>query len=575
MNPRARSRGPRRTIVVVGSAVAVVGVVAVVALVLAPLLVLVGRAMGLPGPPTVAALAAITDNQNLQALRQTMLIAFGSAVVAGSVGVPVAVLVERTNLWGKGLLGALFAMPLAIPPYLLAFAWRAAWDDRIGLWAWPSRVFGDVDSAAGIALVLGTAFLPVVLLRVRATLKGIDGALEEAARTAGAGPIRALVDVTLPLVVPSALSSVVLVWVAGAAAYGVPVLLGLAADPPVVVVTARIAVALQGGNAAALTDALGLSVALAGLAGVAFALPALLTRGAATVTGKAHRPTELELGRARGPLSVLSWVGVLAMVVLPLGALVLQGLMLRAGSGLSVANVGVRHVIEVLSRSQVREAAAASAVLAVGAAIVIVVIAVVVVVARRRATGLTARGLRLVSGLMEVAYALPGTIVAVALVLTFATELRLIVLERVTLVVALGGTTALLLIAYAVKHAALGFRAVDEALDQLHPSLEEAARVAGAGPVRAFVDVTLPLLQAHLTATAVAVALPCFTELTMSVLLQAPGTSTLGVVLFALYDYGDPQEAMALAAVLVTVALLAQAAMLGLRRHGAQASRAK
>jgi hypothetical protein len=46
-------------------------------------------------------------------------------------------------------------------------------------------------------------------------------------------------------------------------------------------------------------------------------------------------------------------------------------------------------------------------------------------------------------------------------------------------------------------------------------------------------------------------------------------------VLFALYDYGDPQEAMALAAVLVTVALLAQAAMLGLRRHGARASRAK
>jgi len=565
MTPAARPGRVLRAVAVGG---AVAGVVVVVGMVVAPLLVLAGRALGLPGPPTLGALAAIFQSQNLQALQHTMVVACGSAVVAGVVGVPVAVLVERTNLWGKGVVGAVFALPLAIPPYLMAFAWRAAWDDRIGLWPGPGRVLGDVDSATGIALVLGTAFLPVVLLRVRATLKSIDGALEEAARTAGAGPIRALVDVTLPLVVPSALSSVVLVWVAGAAAYGVPVLLGLAADPPVVVVTARIAIALQGGSPAALTDALGLSVALAGLAGIAFSLPALLTRGAATVSGKAHRPTELALGGARAPVSVACWVAALAMVVMPLAALLLQGLTLRAGSGLGFANLGVRHVIEVLGREQVREAAAASAVLAAAAAVVIVVIAVVVVVARRRASGLTARSLRAITALMEVAYALPGTIVAVALVLTFVTELRLVLLERVTFVLALGGTTALLLVAYTIKHAALGFRAVDEALDQLHPSLEEAARIAGAGPIRAFVDVTLPLLQAHLVAAAVAVALPCFTELTMSVLLQAPGTSTLGVVLFSLYEYGDPQEAMALAAVLVTLALAAQGIILALHRRG-------
>lgn len=566
---------PRRRRGGLAAGAAAVGVAVVVVVVLAPLLVLGARAIGLPGPPTLAALAAVFESQNLRALQQTLVVACGSAAVAGVVGIPVAVLVERTDLWGKGLIGALFALPLAIPPYLMAFAWRAAWDDRIGLWQWPSRVFGDVDSAAGIALVLGTAFLPVVLLRVRATLKSIDGALEEAARTAGAGPIRALVDVTLPLVVPSALSSVVLVWVAGAAAYGVPVLLGLAADPPVVVVTARIAIALQGGSAAALTDALGLSVALAGLAGIAFSLPALLTRGAATVSGKAHRPTELALGRARLPLSVVSWVAAFSMVVMPLAALLLQGLTLRAGSGLSLSNLGLRHVVEVLGREQVREAAAASAVLAAAAAVVIVIIAVVVVTARRRASGLTARGLRAITALMEVAYALPGTIVAVALVLTFTTELRLVLLERVTFVLALGGTSALLLLAYTIKHAALGFRAVDEALDQLHPSLEEAARIAGAGPIRAFVDVTLPLLQAHLVAAAVAVALPCFTELTMSVLLQAPGTSTLGVVLFALYDYGHPQEAMALAAVLVTVALAAQGVILALHRRGTRGSHAK
>jgi len=543
------------------------GVVVVVAVlvVLLPLVVLFGAVLGLPASPSLEALRGIVSSANLAALRQTLMVASGGALVAALVGLPLAVLLERTRLVGAGALGALCALPLAIPPYLLAFAFRAAFDDRIGLIPWPARVIVDVDSAAGIAVVLGVSLLPVVVLRVRATLRAIDGALEEAARTAGASAMRALLDVTVPLALPSAAASIALVFVAGAAAYGVPVLLGLNADPPIVVVTARIAVALQGG--AALQDALGLSVALAGLAGVAFTLPLLLGRGAAVVTGKAQRPTRLELGAARWPLSLLCWAVAAVLIVCPIVALLLQGLTLRAGDGLHPANLGLHHIVDVLGRSEVRAAAATSATLAAAAAVIIVALAVVVVVARRRSSGRAARSLRLVTGLMELAYALPGTVVAVAMVLTFSQQLRLIVLERVTFTLALGGTTALLLLAYVVKEAALGFRAVDEALDQLHPSLEEAARIAGAGPLRAFLDVTLPLLRAHLVAAAVAVALPCFTELTMSVLLQAPGTSTLGVVLFSLYEYGDPQEAMALAATLVVVALLGQAAIQALARR--------
>jgi iron(III) transport system permease protein len=538
---------------------------AVVVAVLLPLFVLVGAVLGLPSSPSLAALRGIVSPANLIALRETLVVAGGGAFVAALLGLPLAVLLERTRLIGAGALGALCALPLAIPPYLLAFAFRAAFDDRIGLIPWPARVLVDIDSATGIAVVLGVSLLPVVVLRVRATLRAIDGALEEAARTAGASAVRALLDVTVPLALPSAAAAVALVFVAGAAAYGVPVLLGLAADPPIVVVTARIAVALQGG--AALQDALGLSVALAGLAGVAFTLPLLLGRGAAVVTGKAQRPTRLDLGAARWPLSLLCWAVAAVLIVCPITALLLQGLTLRAGDGLHPGNFGLHHVLDVLGRSEVRDAVATSAALAAAAAAIIVSLAVVVVVTRRRSSGRSARALRLITGLMELAYALPGTVVAVAMVLTFSLQLRLIVLERVSLTLALGGTTALLLLAYVVKEAAIGFRAVDEALDQLHPSLEEAARIAGAGPLRAFVDVTLPLLRAHLVAAAVAVALPCFTELTMSVLLQAPGRSTLGVVLFSLYEYGDPQEAMALAATLVVIALLGQGAIHALRRR--------
>ena len=316
--------------------------------------------------------------------------------------------------------------------------------------------------------------------------------------------------------------------------------------------------ALQSGSDTALPEALALSVALALLSGLAFAVPALLPRGVAVVTGKASRPTRLSLGAWRAAVSFVLWAVVVVVVVVPLVALLLQGLTLFAGSGLSFSNLGLKHVVAVVQRQDVQAAARTSLLLATTAAAVITLVAVVVVVLRRRSSGVVQRTLGLVGRVFELSYALPGTVVAVAMVLTFAAELRLIVLDDITFVLALGGTSALLLVAYVVKEAALGFRAVDEALDQLHPSLEEAARLSGATPTRAFVDVTLPLLRPHLVAAAIAIALPCFTELTMSVLLQAPGTSTLGVVLFALYDYGDPQETMALAAVLVTVALLAE-----------------
>ncbi|MDP2339906.1 MAG: ABC transporter permease subunit [Deltaproteobacteria bacterium] len=546
----------------------VVVAVAVVVFALLPLLLLLGVAVGLPGVPHLEALAAVFEHRNLVALRESVVVSAGAVVVAAVVGVPLAVLVERTDVPGARALGALGALPLAIPPYILAFAFRALFDDRIGLVPVPVLWGGDVDSRGGIALVLGIAFLPLVVLRLRAALSVIDGSLEEAARIAGASPLRALLDHTLPLTLPSLLSSLALVFVAAAASWGVPVLLGLAADPPVVVVTARIAVSLQSGSAVDLREALGLSLALALIAGAAFALPAILTRGknVVVVAGKAARPQTLSLARLRVPIGVLTWFVVIALVVGPLLALVLQGLLKTAGGGVYASNLGLVHVQRVLERADVRHAAFDSLWLAALSAVVVVVASVVVGTALRRSSGRVRRALQAVRGTAEVVYALPGTIVAVALVLAFSQEIRLVVAERLTFALVLGGSTALVLVAYAIKHAALGLRAVDEALGQVHPSLEEAARTSGAHPGQAFVDVTLPLLRAHLVAAAVAIALPCFTELTMSVLLQAPGTQTLGVVLFSLYDYGDPQQAMALSALLVALVLVAQLGLSRLRR---------
>jgi len=102
---------------------------------------------------------------------------------------------------------------------------------------------------------------------------------------------------------------------------------------------------------------------------------------------------------------------------------------------------------------------------------------------------------------------------------------------------------------------------------RLDPALEEAARLAGAGPLRRLVTIALPLLAPAAAAAGILVALSALNEITVSILLYAAGSQTLGVVVFGLHDGGAVGQAAAVSVVgLVLVLLLMGAASLLARR---------
>lgn len=533
-----------------------------------PLLAALGRAFGLPERLTFGALATLADPGTHAAMANTLAIALGATLIATLLGTPLAFLVVRTNARWTGLLAALATLPLAVPPYLLAMAFRGLWHPRIGLlgaWLAPLGIGVPVEGRAGIAVVLGVGFMPFVFLRVRAALSNMDASLEEAARTAGASAWTAMRHVTLPLVRPSIASGAILVFLAASAAFGVPALLGMAAEPRVFVLTTRIYTAINVGTDAALAEALGLSAVLALAAtGLVVLSGRLSGRAMRVVTGKAARPSRVDLGKGRVWASAGAFLVLGVLFLGPLAALITQSLTLKLGQGPVPGNLGFAHLFGVLRRSEVPGAMWGSLWLA-GAAAALCIIAgtAVSLVAQRKPHPL----LKAMRTLGEVPYALPGTIVALALVLAYAMDIRVILGERLTLTLALGGSSALLLIAYVVKYLAFGLRSADEALGQIDPSLEEAARLSGAGPARAFADTTLALLRPQLAGAFVAVFLPLLSEITMSVLLISAGTDVLGTVLFGLNEYGDPQQAMALATWLVLFVLALQAATALLKRR--------
>jgi iron(III) transport system permease protein len=144
-------------------------------------------------------------------------------------------------------------------------------------------------------------------------------------------------------------------------------------------------------------------------------------------------------------------------------------------------------------------------------------------------------------------YAAPGTILALGLILLWSRGFRLT------------DTLWILLIAYFAKYFSFAVKALTTNVQQIDVTLEEAARVSGAGFFTAFRTVWLPLLRPAILASWFLVFMPAFSELTMSVLLVGPGTETIGTTLFQLQSYGDPPSASVLAVVVLALILAAYA----------------
>ncbi len=187
-----------------------------------------------------------------------------------------------------------------------------------------------------------------------------------------------------------------------------------------------------------------------------------------------------------------------------------------------------------------------SLLLAAAAATLVVVLAAAVAYLSER---LRWRAGRVLEGVLAIPYAVPGTVVAVAMILAYARPLPVIHLR-------LYDTAWILLVAYLARFLAVGLRTVSAGLAQVHASLEEAARIGGAGPGKAFRDVVVPIIWPSVRSAWVLVFIPAVAELTLSALLYSVGNETVGVVIYGLHEEGKVTLSAALAFVVTAVLLV-------------------
>lgn len=490
------------------------------------------------GEGWAVAVRSLSGSGSLAPVLNTLWTAVVVTVLAVVGGTAAAMTTERSAAPGRRWLSLGLLLPLIVPSFVAALSWAQAYgpagllEDLTGV-AVPG-VFGPL----GVVAVLTVEGLPLAYLAVGAGLASrAEPDLERAARASGAGPVQVFTTVTLPLLRPALAGGAALVFVTTVNAFGAPAILGLPAR--FATVTTRIYSDLAfSASPAAFSRAVTLSAALVvlTLAVVGPADAGGLGRGAIRTGAPAGGGAT---GAARWP-GMVAWGYVGAATVLPLAALVLMAVTRAVGLPPTPVNWTLAHFATALDGRTVA-ALGRSMLLAASAASVVLVLGALLAVLRNRRVG---RGLGTVAIL---SFAVPGTTLAVAVLLAYGPWLR--------------DTLALILVAYVAKFLALGHRTVVAAADGLPADLSRAARVSGAGPVTAVRTVVVPLLRPALGAAWLAVFLFGLHELTMSSLLYGPGSKTLAVVILNLAQLGNPTVTSALA-VLLTALLLAIAAPL-------------
>lgn len=461
----------------------------------------------------------------LQVTIRTIGLAATVTVSAIAISLPMAWIVERSDLPGRRIVGVLAALPLAIPSYVGAMAVIAALGPRGILQSWlqPLGVerLPSIYGFGGAALVLTLFTYPYLLLTLRPALAAADPRVEELSRTFGYNAKTTFRRVVLPSLRPALTSGSLLVALYVLSDFGAPSLMRFSSFTRVIYV--RYTTTFDRSTAAALALLL---VALA-LAVVSLEVWARSSRRLDAIRDAGRPPRAVPLGAWRWPAYAFIAVVIGLALILPLG--VLSYWLIR---GIE-AGVAMRHTASLISNSVT--ASGLAAVTAVVAGLPIAILSV-------RHRGWFSRIVEVAS---YTGYALPGLVVALALV--FA-SVRVGWLYQ---------TLPLLVLAYALLFLPQATSAMRVSLERVRPSMEEAARGLGRRPWQVLASITLPLAGRGMLAGAALVFLTTMKELPATLILSPAGFQTLAVRVWSASSEARYGEAAAPALILVAISALA------------------
>ena len=511
-----------------------------------------------PGPWSLANFVEAYGHWSiLKLFANSLIFAGGTAVVTFLLGGAVAFVVERTDAPGRELFHTLALVSFALPGLLIAMAWTLTLSPNIG---WFNQLWKDFTGSSepllniytmpGMIWALSSHYFPLAYLLLGPALRMLDVRMEEAATMSGARNTQTLFRVTLPILRPAILSTVLLLFVRGIESFEVPRLIGNPARIHVFTTEVQRATS-QSTPEFGVASALSMSLLIICIIAVYFYRRA--TRNAeafATITGKGYKPVPLNLGKWRWPVTIgMSLMFVLALG-LPLLTLVWQSFFRNLATPFMVPTspFTLSNYDFVLHYPIFLEAVHTSLLLGVMAATVTVLITFLTAWVVQRG------GSRFGWVLDAVAFspiAIPSVIVGASVLFAY-----------LILPIPVYNTIWILLIAYVTLYMPFGMRFATSGITQIHKELEEAAAVSGAGTLQMFWRVLLPLLAPVIMAAWLYIFVLAVRELSASVFLVGPGTHVLGTISLTMWEEGGSYGAVCALGVIQILPLIVIVSML-------------
>ena len=462
-----------------------------------PLLFVVYSALGVEADRW----ASLWNTRIPELLWNTMSLAVSVSLVCLLLGVSSAWLVARRRFPGRTLATWLMVLPLAVPAYVLAHVYTTLLQPGGTLARiWETVTLGvvpvpDLYNLAGATFILSLAGFSYVFLLTRAALAGTGPTLEQAARIAGAGPLRTFWQISLPLLRPALAAAVALIVLHVLSDFGAVSLLRFQ--------TFTLSIYLQISGRMDYSGAAALSLVLV-LLSLAFLIverafrtrQRYFSRSLRGVPDLPPRATRLEM------CLIWGWLGLIAMLAFGVPLLWMLHWSWQAWLGGALDGRFWGYAMNSLT------IAAAAGVITVIAALPIGLFHL------RRRNWVSQMFLHVSS----VGFVLPGPVIALG-VLVFA----------LTVLSPLYGTLAALIFALVVRFLPLAVQSEEAALQQLTPALEQAGRNLGAGSLENLWRVILPLIRPGVASAFVLVFIDVLKELPATLILRPVGFDTLPV----------------------------------------------
>ena len=505
-----------------------------------PLIKLFYQAVLVDGKFSLANFASFfSQKYYVKSIRNSLYVSTLATLLTLIIGVPMAYFYQMYEIKGKTVLQILIILCSMSAPFIGAYSWIMLLGRSGAVTVFIKNLTGitmpNIYGFNGILLVLALQLFPLAFLYVSGALKNIDNSLLEASENMGTTGVKRFFKVIIPLLMPTIIATTLMVFMRAFADFGTPLLIGEGYQTfPVVIYNAYFAETGSNHGFGAAVSVIGIVIT------TIFFLAQRYVNGKFTFTMNAMHPIERKpLHGIKGVLiNAYCWimVGIAflpQLYVMYTSFLKTSGKLFVEGYSLDSYKFAFTHLKKAIPNTFTIGLAALAIVIALA------IIIAYLVVRRSNTTN------KVIDILSMVPYIIPGSVVGIALAMSFSSK-----------PLALTGTVAIMIIALVIRRIPYTIRSSVATLQQIPMSIEEAAISLGSSKLKAFFTITVPMMANGILSGAIMSWVTIITELSTAIILYNLNSVTLTIATYTYVSRGNYGIAAAYATILTVSTII-------------------